>query len=70
MRVNIAATWNLVVVAELIAAQQGLGYRIVRAQRGNHTDTIFAVLIVIGVIGVLMDLGFRVLRNKLSPWAR
>ncbi len=70
MRVNIAATWNLVVVAELIAAQQGLGYRIVRAQRFRQTDTIFAVLIVIGVIGVLMDLAFRVLRNKLSPWAR
>jgi ABC-type nitrate/sulfonate/bicarbonate transport system permease component len=31
MRVNIAATWNLVVVAELIAAQEGLGYRITRA---------------------------------------
>ena len=70
MRVNIAATWNLVVVAELIAAQQGLGYRIVRAQRFRQTDTIFAVLIVIGVIGVLMDLAFRVLRNRLSPWAR
>ena len=70
MRVNIAATWNLVVVAELIAAQQGLGYRIVRAGRFRQTDTIFAVLIVIGVIGVLMDLGFRVLRNRLSPWAR
>lgn len=70
MRVNIAATWNLVVVAELIAAQQGLGYRIVRAQRVRQTDTIFAVLIVIGVIGVLMDLGFRLLRNRLSPWAR
>ena len=48
MRVNIAATWNLVVVAELIAAEEGLGYRIVRAGRFRQTDTIFAVLIVIG----------------------
>jgi NitT/TauT family transport system permease protein len=69
MRVNIAATWNLVVVAELIAAQQGLGYRIVRAQRFLRTDEIFAVLIVIGIIGVSMDLGFRALRNAVSPWA-
>jgi NitT/TauT family transport system permease protein len=69
MRVNIAATWNLVVVAELIAAQQGLGYRIERAQRFLRTDEIFAVLIVIGVIGVSMDLGFRALRNAVSPWA-
>jgi len=70
MRVNIAATWNLVVVAELIAATQGLGYRIARAQRFRQTDTIFAVLIVIGLIGVTMDIGFRALRNRVAPWAR
>jgi NitT/TauT family transport system permease protein len=69
MRVNIAATWNLVVVAELIAAEQGLGYRIARAQRFLRTDQIFAVLIVIGLIGVTIDLGLRVLRNAIAPWA-
>lgn len=70
MRVNIAATTNLVVVAELIAAQEGLGYRITRAQRFLQTDQIFAVLLVIGVIGVTIDVGFRLLRNALAPWAR
>jgi NitT/TauT family transport system permease protein len=70
MRVNIAATWNLVVVAELIAAQSGLGYRITRAQRFLQTDQIFFVLIVIGVIGVIIDLSFRSLRNAVAPWAR
>lgn len=70
MRVNIAATWNLVVVAELIAAQEGLGYRIVRAQRFRQTDQIFAVLIVIGLVGLTIDLGFRLLRNTVSPWAK
>ncbi|MGH2728508.1 MAG: ABC transporter permease [Actinomycetota bacterium] len=69
MRVNIAATWNLVVVAELIAAQEGLGYRITRAQRFLQTDQIFAVLIVIGVIGVLIDVAFRLLRRGVAPWA-
>lgn len=70
MRVNIAATWNLVVVAELIAAQEGLGYRITRAQRFLQTDQIFAVLIVIGILGVASDVIFRVLRNAVAPWAR
>lgn len=70
MRVNIAATTNLVVVAELIAAQEGLGYRITRAQRFLQTDQIFAVLIVIGIIGITIDVGFRLLRNAVSPWAR
>jgi NitT/TauT family transport system permease protein len=70
MRVNIAATWNLVVVAELIAAHEGLGYRITQAQRFLHTDQIFAVLIVIGVIGVAIDLFFRFTRNLVAPWAK
>ena len=70
MRVNIAATTNLVVVAELIAAQEGLGYRITRAQRFLQTDQIFAVLIVIGIIGITFDVGFRLLRNAVAPWAR
>lgn len=70
MRVNLAATWNLVVVAELIAATSGLGYRIVRAQRFLQTDQIFAVLIVIGLLGVAMDIFFRQVRNRTSPWAR
>jgi NitT/TauT family transport system permease protein len=69
MRVNIAATWNLVVVAELVAAQGGLGYRITRAQRFLHTDQIFAVLIVIGLIGVSLDIGFRLLRRGVARWA-
>ncbi|MEY2568293.1 MAG: NitT/TauT family transport system permease protein [Actinomycetota bacterium] len=70
MRVNIAATFNLVVVAELIAAQSGLGYRITRAQRFLQTDQIFFVLIVIGLIGVSIDLAFRATRNLVAPWAR
>lgn len=69
MRVNIAATWNLVVVAELVAAQVGLGYRITRAQRFLQTDQIFAVLIVIGLIGVSIDIGFRLLRRGVARWA-
>ncbi|MEY2478019.1 MAG: NitT/TauT family transport system permease protein [Actinomycetota bacterium] len=70
MRVNIAATFNLVVVAELIAAQEGLGYRITRAQRFLQTDQIFFVLIVIGLIGLAIDLSFRGTRNLVAPWAR
>jgi NitT/TauT family transport system permease protein len=69
MRVNAAAAWNFVVVAELIAAESGLGYRIVRAQRFLQTDRIFAVLVVIGVIGLAIDIGLRLIRAKAGRWA-
>jgi NitT/TauT family transport system permease protein len=68
IRVNAAAAWNLVVVAELIASTVGLGYRIVRAQRFLQTDRIFAVLVVIAMIGVLLDVALRLLRSRVGRW--
>jgi NitT/TauT family transport system permease protein len=70
MRVNLAAAWNLIVVAELIAADEGLGYRITRAQKFLHIDQIFVVLIVIGILGVTTDIVLRLIRDRLAPWAR
>ena len=68
IRVNAAAAWNFVVVAELIASESGLGYRIVRAQRFNQIDRIFAVLLVIAAIGLAIDLLLRLLRDRIGRW--
>ena len=57
-------------VAELLAAQAGLAYQIIRAQRFRAVDTMFALLIVFGVIGLCSDVALRWLRNVTSPWAR
>ncbi|MCX6024175.1 MAG: ABC transporter permease [Chloroflexi bacterium] len=69
-RVNLAAAWNLIVVSELIAADQGLGFRIVRAQKFLHIDQIFVALVVIGLLGVASDLLLKTLRNRLAPWSQ
>jgi NitT/TauT family transport system permease protein len=68
-RVNIAASWNLVIVSELVAATEGLGRRISVAQRFLNTDQIFAGLIVIGLIGLLIDLCFIWLQRFLCRWS-
>jgi NitT/TauT family transport system permease protein len=69
-RINLAAGWLMLVVAELLAANRGLAYRIVQAQRFHQVDVMFAMLIVFGVIGVISDLALRWLRNAAAPWAR
>jgi NitT/TauT family transport system permease protein len=69
-RINLAAAWLMLVVAELLAAQEGLAYQIVRAQRFRAVDTMFALLIVFGVIGLVSDVFLRWLRNRLAPWDR
>ena len=69
-RINLAAAWLMLVVAELLAAQEGLAFRIVRAQRFRAIDTMFALLIVFGVIGLVSDLLLRRLRWLVARWAR
>ena len=68
-RINMASAWNLVIVAELVAATEGLGKRISLAQRFLRTDEIFVGLIVIGLIGLAIDLGFRFLMRRSCTWA-
>ncbi|MDP1792737.1 MAG: ABC transporter permease [Acidimicrobiales bacterium] len=69
-RVNLAAAWLMLVVAELLAAEKGLAFQIVRAQRFRAVDKMFALLVVFGVIGLVSDLALRWLRNRAAPWAR
>lgn len=68
IRVNAAAAWSFVVVAELIAPESGLGYRINRLTRLTQVDHTFAVLAVIGLIGLAIDLALRLLRDKIGRW--
>ena len=69
-RVNLAAAWLMLVVSELLAADAGLAFQIVRAQRFRAVDKMFALLVVFGVIGLVSDLFLRWLRNRSAPWAR
>jgi NitT/TauT family transport system permease protein len=69
-RINLAAAWLMLVVAELLAAQDGLGYRLVQSQRFRQVDRMFAILMIFAVVGIASDLALRGLRNRIAPWAR
>ena len=68
MRVGLGSAWATVVAAELIAAQQGLGYRMQQAQIYYDLPTIFVNLIVIGVLGLLMDRTLLAVEHRLTQW--
>jgi NitT/TauT family transport system permease protein len=68
LRVTMGWAWTYLVVAELVAANSGLGYAILKAQRFLQTDKIFAGILLIGVIGLAMDQGFRWLHRHAFPW--
>jgi NitT/TauT family transport system permease protein len=56
------------VVAELVAANVGLGYRIMRAQRFLQTDSIILGILVIGLLGLVSDYVFKISYRTLFPW--
>jgi len=68
MRVGLGSAWATLVAAELIAAQQGLGYRMQFAQIYYDLPTIFVGLITIGVLGLLMDRVLLLMEKKLTGW--
>ncbi|MBF2083021.1 ABC transporter permease [Thermoleptolyngbya sp. C42_A2020_037] len=69
LRVNISGAWNYLVIAELVAAQSGLGFRIVQSQRFLQTDKVLFCIAIIGGIGLLLDYTLRAISRRLTPWA-
>jgi len=68
LRITMGWAWTYLVVAELVAANSGLGYMILRAQRFLAVDRIFAGLIIIGLLGVATDYFFKWLTSVAVPW--
>lgn len=68
MRVTMGWAWTYLVVSELVAANSGLGYSILKAQRFLQTDKIFAGIIIIGLIGLITDQLFRLVHRRAFPW--
>jgi NitT/TauT family transport system permease protein len=60
MRLGLGVAWLVVVAAEMIAIDSGLGYLIIDSRNaGNRYDLVVAAMVVIGVIGFLLDTVLR-----------
>lgn len=70
MRISLGWAWTWLVVAELVAATSGLGYRITTAQRFFQTDTIFGYLLLLGILGLATDQAMKWASRKLFRYLR
>jgi NitT/TauT family transport system permease protein len=55
LRLTITIAWIVVVAAEMIAVQSGLGYLILDSRNGLRLDYVMDGMIVIGLIGLYLD---------------
>ena len=67
-RVGIGMGWMVVVAAELIAAEAGLGFLLIQAYRIFRMDVMIAVMLIIGLLAFLMDRGLREAQRRLLRW--
>jgi NitT/TauT family transport system permease protein len=67
LRITLGIAWLVVVAAEMIAVSSGLGFLIIDARNaGNRYDLVLAGMLIIGVIGLLLDMGMRSLEKVKS----
>ncbi len=69
LRITMGWAWTYLIVAELVAADRGLGYMILDAGRGLFTDRIFVGLFTIGLLGFAFDFVFKGLHRMALPWS-
>lgn len=68
MRNMIAVSWTYLVIAEIVAATDGIGAVMMRGAKFLHIDVIMAGILTIGVLGVLTDILFRYASRFLFPY--
>ncbi len=66
--VALGVCWGTLVAAELTRTTTGLGATIFAASKFFRMDIVVVAIIIIGVIGVAMDLVMRFLEARLIPW--
>jgi NitT/TauT family transport system permease protein len=67
LRISLGVAWLVIVAAEMIAVTSGLGYLIMDSRNaGKRYDLVVAGMLIIGVIGLALDLGIRRLEKRKS----
>jgi NitT/TauT family transport system permease protein len=70
LRVTLGWAWTWLVVAEMVAATGGMGYRINVAKRYLNTDTIIGDVVVLGLLGLLFDQALRAIGRLMFAYQK
>jgi sulfonate transport system permease protein len=70
VRIALGRSWMVLVGAELLAAENGLGQMMEMARQMFRLDIVMVGVVLTGLIGVALDRGFRLLEGWLMRWQR
>jgi NitT/TauT family transport system permease protein len=64
LRIALGVAWLVVVAGEMIAVDSGLGYLVIDSRNsGKRYDLVVAAMLLIGLIGLALDIGFRLIER-------
>ncbi len=68
LRQGVMQAWLTLVFVELLASSEGLGYLMVWGRQLAQLDLVIVGMLVIGLIGVALDTGLRLVEARLGRW--
>ena len=70
LRITLGLCWTYLIIAEIVAANSGIGHMIRSLRRFVKTPEVMAGIIAIGIIGLLTDQAFRYAHARLFSYQR
>ncbi len=67
-RVMNGIAWGYILLAEMVNSRHGIGHLFDAAWRANRSDQILALILVVGVVGLISDLAIRTVNGLLFRW--
>jgi sulfonate transport system permease protein len=62
--------WLALVTVELLASSEGIGFQMVWGRQLFQLDVVIASILVIGIVGLSIDLVFSLIESRLLRWRR
>ena len=67
-RVALMAGWGTVIVAELVAADSGLGAHLIAVQQSYNVPAVMATMLCFALTGFVMNALFTRIERRVMPW--
>lgn len=68
LKTGLGVSWMIVITAELVGVQNGLGYFIQVSRAQLQTEQVVAGMVIIGLVGLLLNFILTLIGRKLMPW--
>lgn len=70
MRIGLAVALILMIISEMVGSTNGLGFRVLEAQRSFDSAGTYGGVIVIGIVGLIVNAGFLAAEARIMRWYR